>query len=193
MSNKLKGESSMSTRSARNRTKKTPQVQNAPRERGSGLQKDEVALEGSPSPLEALYQDPTFRLEWDNDARFHIAENVIRLRRLRGESQASVATAMNTSQSAVARIENETGNLTIETLTRLATALRGRIHISISPEEMHFSCPVWWNVYGWEPVASAYGQTDQEEYAAALYRRPLSDSAEATVLISSNAGSYSHE
>jgi transcriptional regulator with XRE-family HTH domain len=85
--------------------------------------------------------DPAFRLAWDNDLSFHIAEHVARLRNYRGDSQATVAKAMGTSQSAIARIEGGDENITVRTVTRLVEALRGRIHFAIEPAEINL--PHW--------------------------------------------------
>jgi len=71
------------------------------------------------------------------------------LRRFRGMSQSAVATAMGTSQSAVARIEGAQENITLDTLQRLIVTLKGRFYVSINPQE----CPVqqkrpWWELVG---------------------------------------------
>lgn len=62
-------------------------------------------------------------------------------------SQATVGGLMGTSQSAVARIESAQENITLGTLRRLITALRGRFQVSITPEEVQLpQWPVWWEM-----------------------------------------------
>ncbi|MGH9414738.1 MAG: helix-turn-helix domain-containing protein [Terriglobales bacterium] len=92
------------------------------------------------------YGSAEFQLAWDNEVAFHVAENLIRLRRVRGMKQAEVAKRARTSQSAVARIESGEANVTIETLQRLIEALRGRCRLSIEPAEMRSPrFPAWWD------------------------------------------------
>lgn len=101
----------------------------------------------SPSRLGKLYRSSKFRRIWDNDISFHVAENAIYLRRLRGKSQGAVAKAMGTSQPAIARIEGGDENITLRTLRRLATALHGRIRFAIEPEERNLpQMPAWWEM-----------------------------------------------
>ena len=98
--------------------------------------------------LTKLYQSPEFQLELDNDVAFHIARNVLRLRRLRGMSQDKVAKEIATSQSALARIESAQENITLSTLQHLVIALKGRFQVSIAPAEMSFQrSKAWWEVY----------------------------------------------
>jgi transcriptional regulator with XRE-family HTH domain len=95
--------------------------------------------------LTDLYGTPEFSLAWDNDIKHHIARNVLYLRRFRDISQATVADKMGTSQSAVARIEAAEENITIGTLQRLITALKGRFFVSIVPEELSVQRhEPWW-------------------------------------------------
>jgi len=88
-----------------------------------------------PSPLTELYEKPAFVRGWSNDASFHVAQNVFHLRKYRRLRQAEVAADMETSQSAIARIEGGDENITLRTLKRLVNTLRGRLIISIPPEE----------------------------------------------------------
>src|SRR5262245_19703474 len=101
----------------------------------------------SSSPLEAIYRNPAFQLARDNNVSFHIAENLINLRKFRKKSQAEVAKAAGTSQSAIARIESGEENITVGTLRKLIVALRGRFHIWIAPEELPLPrLPGWWDM-----------------------------------------------
>src|SRR5262249_59207698 len=97
----------------------------------------------------ATVYDTTIMLWGNNDFAFHVAKHTTRLRNYRGQSKASVASAMGTSQSAVARIEGGDENITLRTLKRLAEALDGRIRFAIEPQELSFPrWPEWWTVIG---------------------------------------------
>jgi transcriptional regulator with XRE-family HTH domain len=50
-------------------------------------------------------------------------------------SQAAVAKAVGTSQSAIARMETARENITLSTLQRLVVALNGLFYVSIRPKE----------------------------------------------------------
>ena len=138
-----------STRPARKKMKKIPQ---APQERSElplTQSAGNIISKPLPSPLAELYKSEDFKSEWANDVRFHIASNVIELRKYRRMSQSAVAKAMGTSQSAVARIENGLENLTADTLERLIKAMNGRFYVSIHPKE--FALPKaqpWWEIIG---------------------------------------------
>ena len=89
--------------------------------------------------------DPSRTLHWDNDVKFQIARNILHLRRARGWSQGRVAQAMGTSQPALARIERADENITVNTLQRLITALKGRLRLAIYPAELHVpEVPQFW-------------------------------------------------
>jgi transcriptional regulator with XRE-family HTH domain len=99
------------------------------------------------SPLTEMYASEEFRLGWDNEVSFHVAQNSLHLRRLRHKSQAATAKGMGTSQSAIARIESGDENITLHTLKRLAFALDGRIRFSIEPKEANLPrLPAWWDM-----------------------------------------------
>jgi transcriptional regulator with XRE-family HTH domain len=98
--------------------------------------------------LNDLYKSKEFGLAWDNDIHHHIARSALYLRRHRRKSQAEVAEAMGTSQSAVARIEAGEENITLSTLHRLITALEGRFFVTIVPAEIPFNRPSPW----WAPI-----------------------------------------
>jgi DNA-binding Xre family transcriptional regulator len=103
-----------------------------------------------------VYGSAGFRVAWDNEISFHVAENVVQLRRFRRLSQARVAKAMGTSQSKVARIEGGDENITLQTLKRLVQTLKGRMQFAIAPEEMLVpSLPKWWDVFGSPLVSTA--------------------------------------
>lgn len=98
------------------------------------------------SPLNKLYETPEFVRGWHNDVSFHVAENALHLRKFRKFTQAEVANLMETSQSAIARIEGGDENITLSTLKRLITTLRGRLFISFPPEELARPQAQWWKV-----------------------------------------------
>jgi len=107
----------------------------------------EVLSRSSSSPLVDIYKTKEFRNEWANNVQFHVARNLLHLRRYRKMSQAKVGAAMGTSQSAIARIESAQENITLDTLQRLVVALDGRFHISILPQEYPVTPEVpWWEV-----------------------------------------------
>ncbi len=102
------------------------------------------------SQLTQLYAKPEFVRGWNNDVSFHIAQNVYHLRKYRELTQKQLADLMATSQSAIARIEGGDENITLSTLKRLITELRGRLHISFAPEESdHLPLVLSW----WKHVA----------------------------------------
>jgi transcriptional regulator with XRE-family HTH domain len=149
MSTKRNVDSSTSSRSVRKSSGATPKMQRAlaPVYIGSGI--IEAESSSSSSPLRSIYEAPEFSVTADNDLSYHVALNALHLRRFREQSQADVARAMGTSQPKVARIEGADDNITIKTLKRLATALRGRIRFTIEPAELSFpQLPNWWEVLG---------------------------------------------
>lgn len=126
----------MSTQSAKKRTRKTrktPEVQ-------GGLSKEsgpvEVVSGPSTSRLAELYRTDEFKDSWANDIPFHVARNLFHLRRYRRMSQVDLAKIVNTSQSAIARIESGQENITLDTVGRLANALGGRFEVAIRPREL---------------------------------------------------------
>lgn len=175
-----KDESLMSTRSASNKIKKTRKTQSMPSASLTTSEPEVARSRRSISPLAKAYQSPEFVIAWDNDIRFHIAQNIVHLRRYRKKSQISLAKLMHTSQSAIARMEGGSENVTLDTLQRIAVALRGRLHIVIQPEEK----PVVWDRKGWwaqtdgcwDLVDGARGATTDGEWVVlALGRKNLVD------------------
>lgn len=68
------------------------------------------------------------------------------LRRYRGWSQQEVAAAAGMTQPKVANAEAG-DNITLKTLARLITALRGRLQLNIEPEELNRPrLPAWWDM-----------------------------------------------
>ena len=97
------------------------------------------------SPLAEVYKTEEFKDAWDNDVRFHVARNLLHLRRYRSMTQSAAGKIMGTSQSAIARIETGQENITLDTLQRHTAALNGRFYVSIRPREFQ-SQPIvpWW-------------------------------------------------
>lgn len=61
-------------------------------------------------------------------------------------SQASVAQAVGTSQSAIARVESAQENITLDTLQRIVAALKGRFHVATPPQEIAPKpARAWWD------------------------------------------------
>jgi transcriptional regulator with XRE-family HTH domain len=79
---------------------------------------------------------PTFWRAWLRRPTFDVAEAVIRLRRLRGISQADLARRMGTQQPAIARLESGEANVRLSTLRELAVALDATVRIELEPFEM---------------------------------------------------------
>lgn len=146
-----KSGSSTSTPSARKRMNAMMKIQNALVPSSMASEAPQVVESSSSrSRLEKLYSSDAFKISWDNEIGFHVAQHALHLRRFREMSQSTVADAMGTSQSKVARIEAADENITLKTLKRLAVALRGRIRFAIEPAEVkvpHWPF-AWWDAVG---------------------------------------------
>jgi transcriptional regulator with XRE-family HTH domain len=82
-----------------------------------------------------------------NNARVRFAESIVYLRRYRKLTQKALANKITTSQAAVARMEGARENITLLTLEKVVTALRGRLQLSIPPAEMNLpTMPEWWDL-----------------------------------------------
>lgn len=74
--------------------------------------------------LEEELQDPEFRDAYeDAEARAECIEQLVRLRRTNGLTQADVANRMGTTQSAVSDLESNGGDVFVSTLQRYARAV----------------------------------------------------------------------
>jgi len=79
-------------------------------------------------------QDPAYAAAYDAlDSEFALAAQIIAARALAGLSQAELAERMNTSQSAVARLESGRTRPSTRTLEKLAAATGTRLRISLVP------------------------------------------------------------
>src|ERR1035438_3364397 len=156
--------SSISLQSAKKTTKKTRKTRLKP---GASM-KEEVVSRRLSSPLAEVYKSESFKKIWANDVRFHVAHNLVYLRRYRQVSQSQLGAAIGTSQSAIARIESGQENITLDTLERIVNGLDGRFFVSIHPAE--YAPPQvrpWWEAILSAPwqvvgiVARSTAQTDQ--------------------------------
>lgn len=81
-------------------------------------------------------QDPAFKAEYDApEEAFALANALIHARRQADMTQEQVATAMGTSQAAVARLESGRTPTTTKTLERFARATGMRLRIGFEPEQ----------------------------------------------------------
>lgn len=79
-------------------------------------------------------EDPTYREAHASlEEEFAIAAALIEARASAGLSQEEVADRMQTSQSAVARLEGGKANMSVQTLRRFAEATGTRLKISFEP------------------------------------------------------------
>jgi predicted transcriptional regulator len=77
--------------------------------------------------------DPEFRKEYDKaDLEYSIIELLIRARTQAKMSQEELAKRMNTTQSAIARLEGGKVSPSIATLRRYAEATGSRLHVEIT-------------------------------------------------------------
>ena len=89
-------------------------------------------------PAEELFalwrKNPAFVAEYDAlEAEFALAAQIIGARAQSGLSQAELAKRMNTSQSAIARLESGRSHPSVRTLERLAAATGTKLRISLLP------------------------------------------------------------
>ena len=78
-------------------------------------------------------KDPEFRKEYEKaDLEYSIIELLIRARTQAKMSQEELAKRMNTTQSAIARLEGGKVSPSIATLRRYAEATGSRLHVEIT-------------------------------------------------------------
>jgi len=103
-------------------------------------------------------------------------------------SQADVAKASGTSQSAIARIESGEENITLETLERIVTALDGWFFVLIPPRE---SAPKhlvpWWetnysSAHSWKYCGSVSFRNNQTEQMLVGFEREHQQNVSANTL-----------
>jgi transcriptional regulator with XRE-family HTH domain len=83
-----------------------------------------------------LGEDPELRraYEQENTER-EIARQILRLRQLRGWTQAELAEALNTKQSAVSRMESGSYRPSLATLDKIGQILNARLEVRLTPNE----------------------------------------------------------
>ena len=83
-----------------------------------------------------LARDPTFRREVEETLMgLRLEQDVAALRELRGVTQQQLANMLGVSQSVIGRLEaGKAQNIGIRTLVRIATALGGQVHLSITAD-----------------------------------------------------------
>ena len=82
-----------------------------------------------------VHHSPKFQAKVDEElAAINVAQDLVALREARGLSQCQLAEQLGVTQSAIAQLESaEPRNLELLTLVRAATALGGRVDLSIRP------------------------------------------------------------
>ena len=82
--------------------------------------------------LNEKLQDEAFKKEWDNqELRYAVIKQLIKIRNTYNLSQAQLAEKLNTTQAVISRIENGTVNIGIDFVDRLAKAFNKRVEINI--------------------------------------------------------------
>lgn len=77
-----------------------------------------------------------FLAEWLRSPEYDVAESILRLRQLRGMSQAELARRIGTKQPAIARIESGEANVTLRTVRAIARALDATARVEMMPIEL---------------------------------------------------------
>lgn len=85
---------------------------------------------------EHLRSSARFWKLWLRQPALDVAEASLRLRRLRGLSQAQLAKKLGTQQPAIARLESGTGNPRLSTVVELAEALGATVRVEMTPLEL---------------------------------------------------------
>ena len=179
----------MSTQSVRSKTKKIREISLTHEVSQTASDQVEIVSHPSSSRRNELYDAPQFRNEWDNDVPFHVAQNIVHLRRYRRVSQQNLATAVGTSQSAIARIESGQENITLETLQRITVALNGRFYIALRPQEVWTrNSQTWWNSLctlkgNWALAGVATQQNPETEDVCVWFQRPCATLIETGLLL----------
>lgn len=192
MSRNNRSTSSTSTPSARKRTLKTREMQQAPDSSTTASLQVVAQHAHSDSQMADPYGAPEFRLAWDNQVKFHVSRQLLHLRRYRDKSQGWLAKEIKSSQSAIARIEGGDENITLDTVERIVVALNGRLQIAIPPAELSSSRrSSWWELLeGPQWTLEAIGRRNNFDYEEALLllRRPLPKAEVGQAVVSEGLG-----
>lgn len=86
--------------------------------------------------LPELMKDPEFAAAWQEaEEEFSIAREVIRARTAAGLSQQELAERLQTTQSAIARLESGSHAPSVSTLKRVAQATHSKLRIELVPDD----------------------------------------------------------
>jgi DNA-binding XRE family transcriptional regulator len=81
-----------------------------------------------------LQEDPELAQAYEQEKlEREIARQILRLRQMRGWTQAQLAEALNTKQSAVSRMENGSYRPSLATLDKICHVLGARLEVHITP------------------------------------------------------------
>ncbi len=79
-------------------------------------------------------EDPGFKAEWDAlEPEFQIVRAIIEGREEKGFTQAQLAEATGINQANISRLENGTGNPSLQTLKRLAAGMGMKLKLEFVP------------------------------------------------------------
>lgn len=82
-------------------------------------------------------QDPELAHAYEQEnLRREIAREILRLRQLRGWTQAELAEALDTKQSAVSRMESGLHRPSLSTLDKISGVLGARLEVRLTPNEL---------------------------------------------------------
>ena len=83
-------------------------------------------------------KDPAFKIAYEEEvARLQIGFRIAKLRQMRHLSQAALAKKVKTTQQTISRLEDlKNASVNIDTLARIASALKARLSIDFIPAEL---------------------------------------------------------
>lgn len=83
--------------------------------------------------LKEMLQDPEFKKVWEkSEVEYQLGLKLIDARIKKNISQRDLARKIGTSQAAISRIENMSGNPSLHLLKRIAGALNVKLQVSLS-------------------------------------------------------------
>jgi ribosome-binding protein aMBF1 (putative translation factor) len=83
--------------------------------------------------IKEMLQDPEFEKAWEeSEVEYQLGRKLIEARMKKNLSQRDLARKIGTSQAAISRIENMSGNPSLHLLKRIASALSVKLQISLS-------------------------------------------------------------
>jgi transcriptional regulator with XRE-family HTH domain len=84
-----------------------------------------------------MRQDPELAHAYEQEnLKREIAREILRLRLLRGWTQAELADALDTKQSAVSRMESGWHRPSLGTLDKIGDVLEARLEVRLTPKEL---------------------------------------------------------